>query len=333
MGFLASRPAAKGYGVCDDKKTMRYQDGAQNQSVFSEKGGAILERLPPPPRSLPARVFCKCLFSGAGCQLSWLFLGLGTAFFFAMVFDLTSVYLSLGEVGSTRAEILDQRETFFSTAMIGPNGLLHRTGEDVHRYSYRFEAGGRAYTGHSYGTRKQVPERGTVDVEYLKTDPSVSRIERLSPELHLGGGFAPVVASLAAIVVAFFAVLTMTIKRLRLCRLLVSGEAVSAMVSSKNLLSRNSGREWYEVVYEYDTPSGTYKLHDRPHYTERIGKGDRRTVLYDRRDPAMASVLENVPVEAFRLGSQVMATYGWPAVLVPAASTVLVLLSAYLQFF
>ena len=159
----------------------------------------------------------------------------------------------------------------------------------------------------------------------------------MSSEIRLGGGVTPLVLILLIILVASLAVISMTLKRIRSYLLLKTGLTAVGTVRAKNLLSRSSGREWYEIVYEFVANQRPYQLKDRPHYTERINEDEQRTILYNRKDPHKATVLDDSALAI------ILEEAGGPSsgsllstavvLLIPITSMILIAISIYYEFF
>ena len=128
----------------------------------------------------------------------------------------------------------------------------------------------------------------------------------------------------------------MTRKRINLYRLLKVGRTATGTVKTKNLLSRSSGREWYEVVYEFVVEGCAYQVIDRPYYTEQIEIGEQRTLLYDEKNSHKAALVDNLPYSIIldesgqiRHGSLLSTV---TVSLIPIASTILMAISIYCEF-
>ncbi len=292
----------------------------------------------PPPRRIPLNIKAKCLFRGLRYQISWLFLAFAFVFFLVFAFDYSSILFSSSEIETTSGTLIHSEKTIFSTATFSlQSGFLHDRGERIYKYSYRYKARGESYKGSSVGIDKQVDKEVPQVVEYLENKPSISRIQGMSPGLHLRGGITSIVLILVIILVAFSAVYSMTWKRIRLYRLLKDGLTAIGAVKSKHLLSRSSGREWYEVVYEFVVNGSCYQIKNRPYYTERIEIGVQRTLLYDRKKPHKAALLDNIPCAIIvdesgqiRSGS-ILSTV--TVSLIPIASMIFMITLVYFEFF
>jgi Protein of unknown function (DUF3592) len=288
-----------------------------------------------PPRRMPLNVKAKCIFMGSRYQISFLFLGVSTVFFLVFAFDYPSVLFYKSTVETTTGTLVDKKKTVFSTGRINFGGLT-RPGENIYKYFYIYRVMGKSYEASSVGIDRQVDKQTTLVVEYLKNRPSISRIQGMSPGLHLSGRVTPLVIIIVIILIAFSAVYSMTRKRVYLYRLLRIGQTAIGTVKTKNILSRSSGREWYEVVYEFVVEGCAYQVIDRPYYTEQIEIGEQRTLLYDPKNPHKAALLDNIPCsivldESGQISSgSLLSTI--TISLIPIASTTLMIVSLYFEF-
>lgn len=290
--------------------------------------------LAPPPRHVPLGVAVRQLFGRLRYQVSWLFFGLVAVFFFGLAFDSSSFLLSLGKIETVFGTLVERQETVLTDSVVGSGGILHRRGGPLYRYVYRYAAGGVTYQGDSFERKKSLEAGAAVNVEYLAGRPCVSRIQGMSSELHLGGGVAPLVIVLVIILIVAFSVFSMTRKRLRSHYLMRTGAVAEATAKSMELLSRTRhGREWYQVSWEFEAEGGRHTMQERPYYTDRVTVGERRTLLYDRKDPGKALLLDRVPVFIGGPSSHtatILSTVR--VVLMPLGSAIAILASIYLEF-
>lgn len=293
-----------------------------------------MSNLSPPPRHVPLGVAVRELFGGLRYQVSWLFFGLVAVFFFGLAFDSSSFLLSQGKIETVFGTLVERQETVLTDSVVGSSGILHRRGEPIYRYVYRYAAGGVTYQGDSFERKRSLEAGAAVTVEYLSGRPCVSRIQGMSSELHLSGGVTPLVIILIIILIVASSVFSMTRKRLRSHYLMRKGTAVEATAQSKELLSRTRhGREWYQVSWEFEAEGRRHTMQERPYYTDRVAVGERRTVLYDRKNPGKALLLDRVPEFMSRANSHTVTILSTVrVVLIPLGSAIAILASIYLEF-
>ncbi len=295
----------------------------------------MLNELPPPPRKIPSDIKAKCLFSGFRYQVSFLFLAFSIVFFLVFAFDYPSLLFYTGSVETTTGTLVDKKKTMFSTGHINFGSGLARPGQPIYKYAYLYSIMGKPYKASSVAIDRPIDKKTPLVVEYLKNRPSVSRIKGMSPGHHLSGGLAPIALISVIILIALSAVYSMTGKRVRLYRLLKSGLTTTGTVKSKKLLSRSSGKEWYEVVYDFMVNEHHYQVKDMPYYTDRVEIGEQRTLLYDRKNPHKAALLDNLPC-SITLGEsgQIMSGSLLSTVtnsLIPVTSMIFIIISIYLE--
>lgn len=297
----------------------------------------MLNKLSPPPRSVPLNIKTKCLFSGLKYQISFLFLGFATVFFLVFAFDYSSILFSVSEIKTTSGTLIHKEKTIFNTRTFNSgSGLPTGRGEKIYKHLYTYSVTGKFYKASSFGINMSIDKKIPLVVEYLTNNPSISRIQGMSPGVHLSGGLTPIALIIAIILIAFWTVYSMTYKRILLNRLLKDGLTAIGTVKTKKLLSRSSRSEWHEVAYEFIVEGRYYQIKDRPYYTERIEIGEQRTLLYDQKRPHKAVLVDNIPCSIvldetgqFRSDSIFSAV---TVSLIPIASIILMMISVYYEF-
>ena len=291
-----------------------------------------------PPRRIPINLTAKCLFAGIRYQISFLILGFATVFFLVFAFDYSSILFSVSEIKTINGTLTHKEKTIFNTRTFNAgSGLPTRKGEDIYKYLYRYSVAGKSYKASSYSINMSIDKKNPLFVEYLTNTPSISRIQGMSPGIHLSGGLTSFAFVIAIILIAFSTVYSMTYKRARLNRLLKDGLTATGTVKTKKLLAQSSGRKWHEVVYEFIVDGRCYQIKDRPYYTERIEIGEQRTLLYDQKNPHKAALIDNLPFSIVLDGSgqirpgSLLSTV--TVLLIPIASTILMVISIYFEFF
>ncbi len=297
----------------------------------------MLNKLLPPPRNIPLNIITKCLFSGIKYQVSFLFLGFSTIFFLVFAFDYSSILFSVREIKTTSGTLIHKEKTIFNTRTFNAgSGLPTSRGEKIYKYLYTYSAAGKSYKASSFGINMLIDKKTPLVVEFLTNTPSISRIQGMSPGVHLSGGLTPIALIIVIILIAFSTVYSMTYKRARLIQLLKDGLTTIGTVKTKKLLSKNSRSKWYEVAYEFFVDGRCYQIKDRPYYTEQIEIGEQRTLLYDRKRPHKAALIDNIPcsivlneIGLFRAKSIYSAVI---VSLIPIASIILIIISIYYEF-
>jgi|GEM_PF-4775604 len=263
--------------------------------------------------------------------------GLVTSFFLVFVLDVTSLRYFRGEVRQAQGVITKVDATVFSTATFTPGtGMLHDRGREICQYRYHYEAGGAPHPGESYGLEGEAKAGDSVVVEYSPNQPSVSRIQGMSPEIHLRGGFVPVLVVAVVLLIAWVALFGRLREAWSMLRLLRTGHVTEATVVSKTLLARNSGREWCEYLLAFSIDGRDQASKIRPHYACRLREGESRSVLFDPTEPGEVRLLDTFPhsirwtatgLARSNRGLGVLAP-----LIIPTAATASVLASLYLEF-
>ncbi len=198
---------------------------------------------PPPPRKVPFALRAKLLFGGARRQASWLMLGLSVSFFFVLAFDASSFRYFRGDLNRAEGAVVSSKRTLFTTGVFSSGGALHDPGYRIFRHCYEFAVDGNKHAGASYGPELRKNEVASITIEYLKNNPTVSRIQGMTPGIHLKGGGVSLIIVVAIITIALVSVVKQMLKGSKYIHLLKYGRWTMASVVSRNLLSRNTGRE------------------------------------------------------------------------------------------
>jgi hypothetical protein len=275
-------------------------------------------------------VTIRSLFGGIRYQANWFFLAIFSVFFLGIAFDLSSFLLSRLNTEVVPGVLLEKQQTWLTDA----GGTLHRHGEPFYRYIYRYTAGGSAYLGDSYAGSNDLNVGESVEVEHLEAFPGISRIQGMASEPHLSGGMAPLIIILVMVLIASASTIAITRRRLRLYRLMKNGVATEAVAKESQLLSRTRhGREWYQMLWEFNANGRRHTLTQRPYYTERVAMGERRTVLYDVQNPNKAALLDR-NTSLMDGSASTPAANAFAAarlLLIPVASALAILASIYLE--
>lgn len=287
-----------------------------------------------PPRHITSITTIRGLFGGIRCQVSWFFLGVFSLFFLGFAFDLSSFLLSRLNTEVVSGVLLKKQQTWLTDTVVGAGGILHRQGEPFYRYIYRYTAEGSVYPGDSYAGSNDLDVGDTVEVEHLEAFPGISRIQGMASEPHLSGGNVPLIIILVMILIALASVISITRRRLRWYFLIKNGVAIEAVAKESQLLSRtHHGREWYQVLWEFMADGRQHTLTQQPYYTERVAMGERRTALYDPKNPNKAMLLDqNTPPMDESASTPAANTFAAARLLlIPFASALAILVSIYVE--
>lgn len=112
-----------------------------------------------------------------------------------------------------------------------------------------------------------------------------------------------------------------------------NGMGAQATAKEKHLLSRTRhGREWYQVVWEFEAGARRHTFTQRPYYTDPVHVGEQRTVLYDRRSPDKATLLDQCALLIGRADPDTTTlTSSWRFVRIPLGTLSAALIAAYAE--
>jgi hypothetical protein len=222
-----------------------------------------------------------CL-GGVGAQIGWLLFALGSIFFwsFAWHADYSGWRFQPGKVARVQGEVLNCRETGYSI-----------DDETVYAYEYHYQVNGASIGGVSYYAGGCTT--GPVTVEYLNSNPEISRIEGTRR------GVVGPLGSLVAVVPAFALGLIVFgwrkgMRRIKLLR--VGVPATGRVVEKHATNSETMGRTNYRVVVAFTGRDGreghTTIVTNHP---EALEEGTGSLVLHDPANPRHALPLAEMP--------------------------------------
>ena len=238
----------------------------------------------PPPREVPLSVSLRVLFGGFNNQFGWIFFGFGLIFVwvFALHADISSWIVFRLNIRTTMGVIQEIQATNASE-------------NDVQifevRYQY-FDNLGKQQSGLSYTTGN--PRLGgQVNVEYLSSIPSISRVVGMRREV-----FGP-----AAIFVIIFPLIGLGFLYsgisygLKANRLLSHGRiAFGELISTESTGTRINNRPVLKLTFSFPASAGLdWEVTAKTHEPEDLQDEAREPVLYDPDDPSIAVLLDNLP--------------------------------------
>lgn len=240
--------------------------------------------LSPAPRPVPLALAIRVVLGGVVSQIGWFVAAFGLIFVWA--FDPGSAVVSAvkfrGDLGTAEGVSTAWRKTSLSINEVR-----------VYATEYAFDAEGRRLTGVSYQTGDYIPEGERVAIEYLLSDPTVSRIAGMrASQAGLAISFV-VIFPLVGLVLAFFGAQ----RGLKARRLMTEGELALATLRSKEPTNtRINNRTVYRLTFEFEADrGGTYEVVGKTHRPEALEDEDRERVVYDPRNPADAALLDELP--------------------------------------
>lgn len=248
---------------------------------MDKKAYEVAFRMMAPPRSMPLSSRLA-LQLNAGVQIGFFVLAFSTPFFWLFVgnADLPAITFR-GEQMRTNGAVTDVVDTRASES--------NRQIWEVH---YRYSVDARAYEGVAYASGGTELESGDVVlVEYLKRDPSRSRIEGLRRGMFGAGVLFVLIFPAIGLIVTILALRYGT----RRGRLLSQGVAVYAKFKETRTTNLTvNKRPAYEVIHEYRTLEG--ELHEASTTTtdvDSLTDDAEEMVLYDPAKPG-----SGVPIDS-----------------------------------
>ncbi|MDA1104922.1 MAG: DUF3592 domain-containing protein [Gemmatimonadetes bacterium] len=248
---------------------------------------ALHPRLSPAPRSLAPSLTVRVLFGSFVGQFGWLFFAFGMLF--VWVFDagavLTEWVAFRGRTAMVEGTVTDWRST-----------NMRINDVEVYETSYSFRLpDGRTASGVSFATGSWAEEGETVTVEYAGDDGSASRIVgmRRSP----GGG--------VILFVFIFPLVGFTLgagslaHRLRTLRLMKTGTLTTGTLRSiEPTNSRVNEQPVMRLTFEFEADGGgTFNVVAKTHQPARLQDEAQELLVYDARNPASATVLDELPCQ------------------------------------
>jgi hypothetical protein len=162
-------------------------------------------------------------------------------------------------------------------------------------YSFR-SADGSSFTGASYQTGSYRDSGERVTVEYVPTDPTVSRIQGMRAS---SSGIFVVFVVIFPLVGLVLALVGMR-KGLRARRLMSTGRLALGTLQHKEPTStRVNNRVVYRYTFAFEAEGGgEYETVAKTHRYDRLEDEEKERIVYDPRNPSDATVLDELPCRA-----------------------------------
>jgi len=241
--------------------------------------------LSPPPRRVPLTLSIRVALGGALSQIGWGVMAFGMIFVIA--FDAGgAVRVAIrfaGDLSTVEGVSTGWRATNLSINEV----RVYETA-----YSFR-SADGYDVEGVSYQTGGYLEEGQPVTVEYVDSDPSLSRIRGMRASQA-----GPWVAFVYIFPVIGLVLALAGLRRgFRARRLLATGELALATLQSKeptNTVINN--QRVFRYTFEFEVPGGgRYEVVGKTHRRSVLEDEEAERVVYDPRDPAEATLLDELP--------------------------------------
>jgi len=230
----------------------------------------------PPPRSVPTPLAIRVLFGGFLGQFGWLFVAFGMLF--VWVFD------AGGGVAEWFA-FARGYETTEGTTTGWRSTSLSINEVPVYETSYRYdhpEAG--TVSGASYATGSWEGEGQRVTVEYVPSDPTLSRIAGMRSSQ---GGLGVIFVVIFPVVGLVLALVALS-KGLRTRRLLQVGRVTrGTLLTSEATSTRVNEQPVMKLTFEFqDERGGSWQAIAKTHQPHGLEDEERELLVYDPADPS-----------------------------------------------
>jgi hypothetical protein len=233
---------------------------------------------------VPLALSIRVVLGGLLSQIGWAVAGFGLIF--VWVFDaggaLGSAVAFAGELATVEGVTSAWRQTQISI-----------NDEAVFETSYEFELEGRRVTGASYVTGSYMPQGEPVTVEYVASDPTLSRIRGM--RASVAGVGISFVFTIPLVGLALAAVGTG--RGLRARRLLATGHlALGTLKSKEPTNSTVNNQPVYRLTFEFPAArGGTYEVTSMTHRAFELEDEPAERLVYDPRHPNDAALLDELP--------------------------------------
>lgn len=240
-----------------------------------------------PPRNIPLLLRGQLLFGGFINQFGWLWLGFTMIFLwvFGALTSLNGLYFLLSETETAPGVVTEIR---------GTNASENETPVYAIHYAFRVERLETDLLGHSYTTGRQFSSNEPVTIEYVSTNPEISRIQGTRI-----GTFSPWILCLISIfpAVGIGMIGSGLISGLRANRLLTNGQvALGRLVDKSPTNTRINDQTVYKLTFNFTADDGRqYQAFAHSHQPYSLEDEEQEQLLYDPRSPSRAVLLDNLP--------------------------------------
>jgi hypothetical protein len=250
----------------DDERTVAPVDSASS-------AGPGMARWPPPPRSVPLRIWLRVLLDARVVLWSFVLMGLGPLAAWDLFGSDALSPLQFAGLRSRTSAVIEACEGSDFKVGGGKYGMARR----VRRFSYSFEAGGATWRSVSYIDRPCAPVGERMPVEYPIGFPGTSRLRDMRRHPY-GPGTVPL--WIALLIYALVELAVVFVDRARELRLLRWGRTTTATLEEVTPLDGCTLLR-YRVVVLGRRVRSAYVKYGEP------DDGDRaQMVIYDRAEPS-----------------------------------------------
>jgi len=238
-----------------------------------------------PPRAVPLCTWVTVLFGGVLQQIGWFFLGFGMIFFyvFGLEADLSGLWMRL----------MDTRQaTGVVTSIEDTNASENES--PVYAVHYRYVAANGTKVEETAYSTGYYPDAGQrVTVEYLRSNPEVSRVEGMRRTTFGPAAIFVVIFPLVGASLAFFGLL----EGIRVSRLLRIGRlAFGKLTAVAGTNTTINSRQVMAMTLAFRAHDGaTYDVTSKTNLPENLDDQAEELILYDPDDPTRGAALDALP--------------------------------------
>lgn len=243
--------------------------------------------LAPPPRDVPWPLRGQVLFGGFLGQFGWLWFGFTMIFLwvFGSLTSFNGLYFVLSSPDTVSGVVSAVEDT---------NASENDTLVYANHYTFRVERLEAEYQGVSYTTGQRFSVGETVTIEYLDSNPDISRIQDtrsgiFSPWVLLIVGIFPLIGLV-------FIIISLALG-FKANYLLAYGKVASGILRSKQPTNTQvNGRTVYKLTFEFFDDFGeVHKATAKSHAPALLEDEFEEQVLYHPKNPAYAVMVDNLP--------------------------------------
>lgn len=240
-----------------------------------------------PPRRVPWLVRSQVLFGGFLNQFGWLFFGFGLIFvwIFGLNADLSGLLTPLRTMEIAEGMVLRVEET---------NATVNETPVYAYTYAFRVESLEKEFQGASYSTGRQFEPGWTVTIEYVQSNPEISRIHGMRQAI-----FGPWVLCVVFIfpLIGLVFIIVGWRNGFKANRLLANGQIAWGQLKAKEPTSTTvNNQPVYKLTFEFQTDDGgVYEVAAKTHVPHLLEDEVEEQLLYDPHRPAYAVLLDQLP--------------------------------------
>jgi len=242
-----------------------------------------------PPRPVPWPIRAQAMFGGVFSQFGWLWLGFTMIFLwlFGSLTSLNGLFFLVSDVGTTQGVVSTIGDTSASE---------NDTPVYANHYAFRVERLEQDFHGISYTTGQRFSEGERVTIEYVSSNPNISRIEGTR-----SGTFSPWVLCLVGLfpLVGIIFVTVSMWSGFKANRLLTHGRvALGTLIDKQPTSTRINNQTVYKLTFEFTADNGQrYEAVARSHQPFVLEDEPQEQLLYDPQNPRKAVLLDNLPGE------------------------------------